>query len=447
MGQRKQTHRIAKAEGLVGQEAIFRWYRLVKSSAAPRPPKLDRMQKIVIDKPYRFVPPYPGRFWGRILALWLPHHLQVNYGITGSEFQGIEHLQRSLAAGHGILLAPNHCRPCDALVMGLLSQQVARPFYCMAGWHLFMQGRFQAWLLRRAGAFSVYREGMDREALKAATSILVEANRPLIIFPEGINTRTNDRLATLQEGTAFIARAAAKQRAKATPPGQVVVHPVAIRYFFQGDLAFSVGSVLDEIETRLTWRLQRDLTLVDRIYKVGEALLSLKEIEYLEKVQSGDIKERLTRLLDRLLCPLEKEWLGGHKEPTVIERIKRLRAAILPDMVEGNITESERARRWRQLADIYLAQQVSCYPGDYVRSRPTPGRILETVERFEEDLTDQARIHRPMRVVIQVGEPLAVPPARDKGAAEDPFMRDLACRLEAMLQGLDTEPTMPEIAK
>jgi len=36
----------------------------------------------------------------------------------------------------------------------------------MASWHLFKQSAAQTWLLRRAGAFSVYREGMDRDALK-----------------------------------------------------------------------------------------------------------------------------------------------------------------------------------------------------------------------------------------------------------------------------------------
>ena len=106
--------------------------------------------------------------------------------------------------------------------------------------HRFERGtNFKAWLLRRIGAFSIFREGLDREALRVAIRILVEARRPLVIFPEGIITRTNDRLGTLQEGVAFIARTAAKQRAQATPPGQVVIHPVALKYFFEGDLAAS----------------------------------------------------------------------------------------------------------------------------------------------------------------------------------------------------------------
>src|ERR1700681_3372700 len=50
----------------------------------------------------------------------------------------------------------------------------------------FMQGRLQRWLLCRAGGFSVFREGLDREALKTASQILVEARRPLVVFPEGM---------------------------------------------------------------------------------------------------------------------------------------------------------------------------------------------------------------------------------------------------------------------
>src|SRR5438132_6062473 len=134
--------------------------------------------------------------------------------------------------------------------MGLLNVPSGRPIHTMASWHLFVESRLKSWLLRRIGGFSIFREGRDREALRTAIGILVEAKRPLVIFPEGMITRTNDRLGPLREGTAFIARAAAKQRARATPPGQVVIHPVALKYFFEGDLAKSVDPVLEMIETR-----------------------------------------------------------------------------------------------------------------------------------------------------------------------------------------------------
>ena len=106
-------------------------------------------------------------------------------GIESVECRGTEHLQHSLAAGHGILLTANHCRPCDPMTLGMLSLRVRQPFFVMASWHLFMQSRLQTWLLPRIGAFSVYREGLDREALKTAIGILSDAVRPLVLFPEG----------------------------------------------------------------------------------------------------------------------------------------------------------------------------------------------------------------------------------------------------------------------
>ena len=61
-----------------------------------------------------------------------------------------------------------------------------------------------------------------------------------------------------------------------------------------------------------------------------------------------------------------------------------------------------------------------------------PERLLETVERFEEDLTDVARIHRPLRVVIRVAPAIEVSPARARGAAEDPLMQEVRESLEAL---------------
>ena len=211
----------------------------------------------------------------------------------------------------------------------------------MASWHLFMQSRAQSFLLPRLGGFSVYREGLDRESLKCATRILAEARFPLVIFPEGFVTRNNDRLMNLMDGVAFLARAAAKQRAASPLPGKVVVHPVFVRYFFEGDLAAAIAPVLQEIEARLSWQPQSHLPLRDRIVKVGHALLALKEMEYFGATQSGAVRERLAHLLDHLLEPLEREWAGGRREPDSMTRIKRLRAAILPDMVHGELSEEE----------------------------------------------------------------------------------------------------------
>jgi 1-acyl-sn-glycerol-3-phosphate acyltransferase len=392
------------------------------------------MQNIVIAKPYRFVPPRFSRFWWRLVQWYLPVLLRKNFGVTSWRCVGAERLAASLNAGCGVLLASNHCRPCDPMVLALLSREVARPFHVMASWHLFMQSRAQAFLLPRLGGMSVYREGLDRESLKCATRVLAEGRFPLVLFPEGFVTRNNDRLMNLMEGVAFLARTAAKQRAASPRPAKVVVHPLFVRYFFQGDVSSALAPVLREIEARLTWRPQNHLPLRERIVKAGHALLALKEMEHLGATQSGGAGERLARLMDHLLEPLEREWTGGRREPDPMTRIKRLRAAILPDLVHGEIPEEESARRWRQLADLYLAQQLHCYSGDYLAGAPTAERLLETVERYEEDLTDAARPHPPIHAVISVGEAIEATPSRDRGAESDPVTTELRRQLEQMLE-------------
>lgn len=397
------------------------------------------MQPVVFDEPYEFIPPYRGTFWARLFRLYLKRHLRREYGIAHSECRGLEKLRQSLDAGHGIVLAPNHCRPADPMAMGLLSQALNFNLFSMASWHVFKASRMTAIVARRLGAFSVYREGMDRQALNCAIEILENATRPLVIFPEGVITRTNDRLGVLMEGTAFIARSAAKRREKQTPAGKVVIHPVALRYQFQGDLEATLAPVLADIESRLSWQPQQSLSLISRIRKVGTALLTLKEVEYLEEPQTGSLYKRLERLIDQILMPLEQEWLKGNSTGDVIARVKALRSAILPDMVKSELPEEERQRRWRQLEQVYLAQSLSFYPRDYVLPSSPPERLLETVERFEEDLTDHVRVHGPMKLIMEVGDAIEVSPHRAKGEKTDPVMQELESSLKTMLHGLAEE--------
>lgn len=397
------------------------------------------MQNIVLDRPYRFVPPVESNLWPRAIGAYLPRFIDRTQGIADVEFLGVERLQDSLRAGHGIMLTPNHCRPPDPMLLLLLGWRIGCPFYVMASWHLFMQSRFQRWVLRRMGVFSMYREGMDRESLKFAVGALARAARPLIVFPEGAISRTNDRLNHLMEGTTFMARSAARQRQQADPAARVVIHPVAIRYFFTGDIGRALTPAVEELERRLTWQPRADLPLPDRIRRLGSALLMLKELEFFGAVREGALQKRLDDLIDRLLVPLEEEWLKGRRGGDVIARVKDLRAAILPDMVAGEIDEAERARRWRHLADCYLAQQLCFYPPEYFGPGATPEKLLETMERFEEDLTDTVRIYRPLRAVVQIGTPIEVGPARDRGATADPVMAQVREQLLAMLAALENK--------
>src|SRR5205085_8193700 len=136
------------------------------------------MIPVVTDQPYRFIPPYPGTIWLRALKAVVPWYLRRSWGVETIEFRGADRLAASLRAGHGVLIAPNHARPCDPFVIGLLPLRLGKPCHFLSAWHIFTNGsRFNTWVLRRVGAYSIHRWIADRQSLKSSIQILTEARR------------------------------------------------------------------------------------------------------------------------------------------------------------------------------------------------------------------------------------------------------------------------------
>ena len=400
------------------------------------------MQDILIEKPYKFAPPitwhWPQRLLTRIGKF--KGLLRREYGVVDHECRNLDRLRASIDAGYGIMLTPNHPRTSDPIAMSHIARDTPVSMYAMASWHLFNQSWFTTFMIRLLGAFSVNREGLDRKAVDYAIDVLVKGERPLLIFPSGTTSRINDRLMAFMDGPAFIARTAAKRREK-KGEGKVVVHPIAIKYLFKGDIDKACGPVLDAIEKRLSWAPTPNLPLIDRIFRVGNALLTLKELEYgVDSDHDLSLGQRQDRMIDHLLHPLEDEWLGEHSTKGIQTRVKALRMKIFPEMTRsGELDATERERRWKHLAETYLAQQIACYPDNYLNESPSVDRILETVEKFEEDLFGKCRVHGQMKVVLDVGEAIEVSSKRVRGAASDPLMDAIRSQLETTLGGLQTE--------
>ena len=119
---------------------------------------------------------------------------------------------------------------------------------------------------------------------------------------------------------------------------------------------------------------------------------------------------------------MEAEWTNGNRDGHPVARVKRLRAAILPDMIKGDLDEAEKARRWRLLEDADLAQQLYHYPPNYVGDGASKARMIETVERFEEDLTGKVTVHGPVEATVTVGDAIEVSTGREARGESDPLM-------------------------
>lgn len=396
------------------------------------------MQDIFVFKPYQFVPPVRSRILSKINRLLKLHrHLIWRLeGVRGYEVHHADRLRESLRKGNGILLAPNHSRTADPIALGFLGEELNLDMYAMASWHLFNVSNVMSWFIRSMGAFSVNREGMDRKSIDTAVQILVDADRPLVVFPEGSTSRTNDRLMPFLDGVSFIARTAAKKREKENG-GKVVVHPLAFKYLYHGELLPSIEPLVEDLESRLTWYPNRGGTILERLERIALAQLTLKEIERLGAQQEGPLEERLQRMVNHYLWPAEEKWLGSRKEGHSSARIKNLRARIVPTLIEEGESSPNKHAYLADIHDTYIAHQMASHPLPYLKQNVTTDRVRETVERLQEDATDNATLHRPLKCVIDIGEPIEVSTRRERREdGKDPLMMQVYDSLQSLLDGM-----------
>ncbi|MCB1244333.1 MAG: lysophospholipid acyltransferase family protein [Verrucomicrobiales bacterium] len=389
------------------------------------------MQNLIPEHPYHFVPPRFSRFWTWLVSFRLPAMLRNRFGVTEVEFLGLERLADSLAEGHGILVAPNHSHPADPFIAAGLGLRVGRPVHLMATRHIFEESALQRFLLTRVGNFSVSREGTDFRAIRCAENIIVEARHPLVMFPEGIVTRSNDRLIPFQRGVSLIARRAAARRAR--EGGRVVVHPMFIRYTHQGNVEAAVEPVLADLGKRIGRPIENALPLRERILNLGEALLADKEREYCGEPGTGPLIPRIERLIEVVLAQVEPRWVRHMRARDAMARVRIIRSAIVGHLYRTAPGSPERQAMWRDIEHLYLVQLLYCYPPGYLEeSCVTNDRLLEIVEHFEEDLTDVSRPHPPMRAVGWVGEALPVEPFPRRPPRPDPWTSELKTRMESL---------------
>ena len=376
----------------------------------------DRFSMNALGRPYRFVPPRTGLLFPRILKKILPWYMRQKYGITQWEVRGVEWLRTSIDAGHGVILTPNHSRDSDSVGIGFVGHASETCPHFMAGWHVILESWFQSFVIPRVGGFSVLREGSDRQSVRTAIELAATGSRPVIIFPEGHVTRTNDRLATLQEGASLIARQAMGQREKAGA-GPLVIHPVAIKYQFTGDFEKAARPKLQRLEGKLNLPDVASLGLLQRLERVQEAIIRDREIDKLGKLQEGSIEERAQNLADHLLTPLEEAWDRQGEAADIYERVRRLRTAILDSAIERDAIEEENRRLRRQLEDCTWALKLASYSSGYLAENPSVERYLETLDAMVEDVFNSIKTDSGWRMVLDIGRALPVE-RRDKSLGE-----------------------------
>lgn len=384
------------------------------------------MQRYFVE-PYRFIPPYRSTLWCRVARHIVPRHLRRHQLVQHWKFQGTEHFQDSLKKKAGILLGGNHCRWADPMVVAMFSLASRHFFYYLVSYHLFKISRLSGWWLRRIGGYSVLREGADREAIRTTGALLAEAQRPIVIFPEGTWFRQNDRLGPLQEGISLMTRQALKLTDR-----PILVHPVAVKYWALQDPLPVLRHRLDRLEARIGWQPQRRLDLLPRLEKLGSALTAIKEIEVFGQVGTGSLDERIRKLADGLVASTEETGREGTGQ--LLERIRRSRLRLVKQLADAG-KDQERAEEVRRSLDrLLLAENVNAHSLEYLTSGYSLERLIETVQRIEETVYDTGETPIvPTGAVLTIGPAIDVRSLPVDRTGPDPLMLRLGSGIQALL--------------
>jgi hypothetical protein len=90
-----------------------------------------------------------------------------------------------------------------------------------------------------------------------------------------------------------------------------------------------------------------------------------------------------------------------------------LQTQIVPDMAAGRLAAAEFRRRYRQLSDLQLVKQLARDTDDDLAPEVSPERLIEAVQRCEEDLTGQVpTVIQPLRAIVRFGEAIPVEAGR-----------------------------------
>ena len=320
--------------------------------------------------------------------------------------RGAENLVRLVRSGQSVLVAPNHADHADPALLVTVGRRHGLAFHFMAAREGFEKGALQSFVLQRSGAFSVDREGADLAAIRTAMNILRECRHPLVIFPEGEIWHHHEQLDLLNEGVATILLRAAEK----LPEGKrSYAIPTAIHITHDPSVAATFSPRLDELERRITWKPKSCVDPVERIYRLGSALLSIKEEEFLGESQKGELVGRIRSLQQHLVRQIEQQHGLAGSAQLIPLRLKTARHAIRQKLNAASPPSRGReAELYGHLEQLFVAQQLYSYPGQYLRRNPTPDRIAETIFKLEEDVLEHEHYPAPRFAEVTFGEPIDV---------------------------------------
>ena len=398
------------------------------------------MNRQPFESPPRWWEPKLSPTWVKLTRGYRWRQLRRGQKLVKVEAHGLEHVRSAVKAGSGVLITPNHSAHYDSAALYVALDKINQPVFFMTAWQVFgMSNRFERWFMQRLGCFSIDRESTDRQAFKQAVHSVQNEKHPLVIFPEGDIYHVSDHVTRFREGAAAIALSAAKRSVRS-----IVIIPCGIKFWYVEDPTEQLLDLIEQLEERVLLRNRSEMPLSDRIYRLSEAVLSLKELDYLGESQQGTVQDRIARLAEFLVARLEQRYGLKAADVTIPERVKNVRQRIIrvaeelsPE--EGQADEAQLKQYECDMDDLFFVIQLYSYPGDYLRDDPSIERIAETLDKFEEDIlgVELPSVRGRRKVSVRFGEPIPVTAGEGKRASSSELTELMQASVQRILDSFN----------
>jgi len=364
--------------------------------------------------------PFVQGFFGATLPFILPC-----LGVVGVEYDPAD-LARLKALRHErVLLTPNHPTNTEPALLFHLSCTVGQPFFYLACRETFdLFGGLWGHIIRRVGAYSVIRGTMDRASFRATRELLTQPGAKVVVFPEGEVYSQNDSLLPFHSGVLQIAFWAMEdlRRDAATAQSDLLILPVGIKYRFVNDVSPAIQASLARLEVFTGVKADSTADAYERLRRIGQAMLVSLEHEYRltppRDTDPHNLTPRLNAIKEAILLRVASAaGVALPKGDTLPERMRALihvietvtneehsDSAVTPYDASLRVQQRERARPL--LADLRrLANWIAVYDG-YVRTDPTPERMVDMLTRLERECFGREKIGGPRICRVRLGEPI-----------------------------------------
>jgi 1-acyl-sn-glycerol-3-phosphate acyltransferase len=335
-------------------------------------------------------------------------------------------------------------------------------------------GSAVGWIYSKLGGTSIQRGKSDLKGLKAARNLFTKGIMPMAAAPEGATNGHNEIISPLEPGLSQLTFWCVDDLRKAKREETAYIIPVGIQYFYLTPPWSKINQLLSQLETETgiqnQTNNQSEAALYDRLYQLGEKILTLMEAFYrdfyqqdLPKIElnvddpNETLALRLNNLLDRALKVAEQSFYLT-PQGNFIDRCRRLEQAGWDCIYRDELKDKENLSKVElglanRIADeaslrmwhMRIVESFVAVTGHYVKEKPTVERFAETILLLWDlvmRIQGKTSFFRPnlgkQRVKMTVGTPLNVSERwpdykSDRRLAVTTLTEDLQVALEQLI--------------